>query len=145
MSVPTNIGQRLVDLGHVDYVNENGEIVGTTGWRLQDDGYVPAKPDKVIVLTDYAGNPPGMRVSLNQPGLQVHGRGDPLTVPGCKEALRRKMKAIFNDLHKPNALRFTDGDQYVEVRAVQSPFSLGFDDNRRPEMACNFIVTEVRQ
>ena len=140
MSVPMNLGQRLVDLGLVDLTPD-----GPTGWQLFDNGYMPPKPDKVIVLTEYAGGMPGLRTQVDLPGLHVDGRGDPITVPGATEALRTKMKAIRAALHSPQTLTFPDGSLYEEVRAVQSPFIKGTDDNRRSLASCNFLVMEVRQ
>lgn len=114
----------------------------TGGWKLSMD-VMPAEPDFVVKLGSAGGpgprekNAAGAGVELaRQRQVQVVVRGD--RYGGA--AARTKLQEVFDALH--NLPRMTLGTtQVAGIRVFSDVISLGLDDNRRPELALNFLTT----
>lgn len=103
-------------------------------------GDMPETPDDLVALFEYAGDPPDDTHDgrhYENPGLQVRVRGTSYA------ATREKIADIENLLHTLANQSF-GGTQYVFIRAVQSPFSMGRDQRKRIELVQSFIVTKAR-
>ena len=113
--------------------------VGTVGTSIFL-GDMPETPDSLVALFEYAGDPPDDTHDgkhYENPGLQVRVRGTSYA------AARAKIAAVEDLLHTLANQSFS-GTNYVFIRAVQSPFSLGRDQKKRIELVQNFIVTKAR-
>jgi hypothetical protein len=128
MTILDEIGAHLASLLLVD---------GSTGWTLCK-AFLPASPDKVVLLSELGGLTPEQRVQMDHPEVQVRVRGERL---GYSVA-RTKMQAIYSALHTYSGT--LSGARYASIEAVQSPLGLGFDDNERPEIACTFRCARIR-
>ncbi len=105
-------------------------------------GYYPDKPDNLVALFEYAGEPTELLMGtgdpvLERPGLQARVRN--LTYP----AGRAKIQAVADALHGL-AETTMGGKRYLLIRANQSPESLGRDENNRCEFVVNFSVLKER-
>lgn len=113
--------------------------VGTVGSTIFL-GDMPEMPNDLIALFEYAGDPPDDTHDgkhYENPGLQVRVRGVSYST------VRAKIADIENLLHTL-ANRHLSGTRYLFIRAVQSPFPIGRDQQKRVELVQNFIVTKVR-
>lgn len=113
--------------------------VGTVGTSIFL-GDMPETPDSLVALFEYAGDPPDDTHDgkhYENPGLQVRVRSTSYA------AARAKIAAVEDLLHTLANQSF-GGTNYVFIRAVQSPFSLGRDQRKRVELVENFIVTKAR-
>lgn len=112
------------------------------GWKMYLR-MMPADPDQVVVVSDYSGNVPMKKVSLEEPGLQIRTRGvreDSASPAAILDAIRLALDA-------PSAWPSTiNGTNYRYVNSVQSaPMCLGYDgQDDRWEFSCNFIVGRGR-
>jgi hypothetical protein len=128
MAILDEIGARLTTLLLVD---------GATGWALCK-AFLPASPDKVVLLSELGGLGPEQRVQLDHPEIQVRVRGERFGYA----AARTRMQAIYDALHTYSGT--LSGIRYASIAAVQSPIGLGFDDNERPEIVCTFRCARSR-
>lgn len=120
------------------YLKSSG--LAPTGWRVCTY-LLPPDPDRVICLTEYAGNPPFTKVGLDEPGIQIRARGaaeDPETPRELLETIRLGLDGLGPIMLGTTNVRW--------VKAVQSaPAPLGMDSQkRRWEFVCNFIVGKGR-
>ncbi|HHX28569.1 MAG TPA: hypothetical protein GX716_06095 [Firmicutes bacterium] len=105
-------------------------------------GFMPDKPDNLVALFEYAGEPMEMTMGsedavLERPGLQVRVRDKSYS------AGRARIQAVVDALH--GLANEVLGDRrYLLIRANQSPESLGLDANNRSEFVCNFSVLKER-
>jgi len=116
------------DIGN--YLQTSG--VGTIGTDIFL-GQLPVTPDNVIVLFEYAGEPPDLHSSLEYPGLQVLVRNESYA------AGRQKIEQVRSVLHGLTEAMI-NGRRYLLVQAKQSPESLARDENGRAVFVCNFRV-----
>ncbi|MBC7340891.1 MAG: hypothetical protein H5U02_00295 [Clostridia bacterium] len=120
------------DIGN--YLQING--VGTVGTDIFL-GQLPAAPDNVVALFEYAGEPPDLHSSVEYPGLQVLVRNKSYV------AGRQKIEQTRNVLHGLTEATI-NGRRYLLVRARQSPEALPRDENGRALFVCNFrVIKEV--
>lgn len=122
------VESRLVHLG----------ISGIGGEWPVSKGFIPDKPDQVIVVFETPGRPPDARVDLDRPSFQIRVRGSEF---GYIDA-REKAQEIHLALHtfKGNLL----GTRYVLITAAHSPWFLQHDRNNRPEFVQNFNCLKTR-
>lgn len=111
------------------------------GWKATID-VMPAEPDFVLKLGHAGGpsptekNPPGGGALPRYSQVQVVARGD--RYGGA--AARAKIQQVFDAWH--NLPRTVLGStQVIGARVFSDVIALGLDDNRRPELALNFIIT----
>ena len=105
-------------------------------------GFMPDKPDNIVALFEYAGEPMELTMGsddpvLERPGLQVRVRDT------SYPAGRAKIGQIVTILHGLSEV-IINGTRYLLIRANQSPESLGLDANNRSEFVCNFSVLKER-
>ncbi|SMB97778.1 hypothetical protein SAMN00808754_1941 [Thermanaeromonas toyohensis ToBE] len=116
------------------YLQANG--VGTVGTDIFL-GQLPATPDNVAALFEYAGEPPDLHSNVEYPGLQVLVRNKNYA------AGRQKIEQIRNVLHGLTET-IVNGRRYLLIRARQSPEALPRDENGRAIFVCNFrVIKEV--
>lgn len=100
-------------------------------------GQLPASPDNVVVVFEYAGEPPDLHWSGEYPGLQILARNK------SYDAGRQKIEQVKNILHGM-AETVINSHRFLLIRANQSPFFLERDENNRAIFVCNFrIIKEV--
>lgn len=121
----------LESLGLVTY-----DPTGITGDTFLE--VMPPSPDEVVVLTEYAGRVPDVRLPYDSPGLQVRVRGtrDPRTG-------REKISAIYDALHGLSGVTLPNGTKLVACLAKASPHPMGRDANGRHEYTLSFDL-EIR-
>lgn len=116
------------------YLQANG--VGTIGTDIFL-GQLPANPDNVTAIFEYAGEPPDLHWNGEYPGLQVLVRNK------SYEAGRQKIEQAKNILHGVSET-VINNHRYLLIRANQSPAFLQRDENNRTIFACNFrVIKEV--
>ncbi len=105
----------------------------------------PAVSDTIAVLYETGGSPNtytfstttgSARVAIEKPSLQMLSRSSDYQI-----ARNRAQTAytILDGLAGQN-LPTATGTLYLEITAVQTPFSIGPDDNDRPVISVNFDV-----
>lgn len=105
-------------------------------------GFMPDKPDNIVALFEYAGEPTELMMGpddpvLERPGLQVRVRDKSYS------AGRARIQAVVDALH--GLANEVLGDRrYLLIQANQSPESLGLDQNNRSEFVVNFSVLKER-
>lgn len=133
-----DIEQHLVDAGVVG---------GSSGWTCFK-GFLPNAPDKTIGLFETMGEEPEViaegssEPAYVKPSFQVRGRGEAFGY----EALRLKMKEVFDNLHESEPTPVTTGaSQYIYCYAISSgPLPMGQDVNQRPQLSWNFRTMRER-
>ena len=119
-------------------------VVGTSIFL----GELPATPDAVVAIFEYAGDPPSKIGNARSPGIQVRVRD------ATYQAARITIDAIYalffqigneqdNDNEYASGLTIND-TTYLLFETVQEPFPLGPDSQDRQELAQNYIVTYPR-
>lgn len=116
----------------IQLLQERG--IGTVGVDLFYS-QMPPTPDNVVVLFEYAGEPPDLHANVEYPGLQVMVRNK------SYDAGRQKIEQIRNLLHGL-AETTINGHRYLLIQARQSPEALARDENGRAIFVCNFRVTK---
>lgn len=110
--------------------------VGTVGTDIFL-GQLPATPDNVIALFEYAGEPPDLHWPGEYPSLQILVRNK------SYDAGRQKIEQVKNILHGM-AETVINSHRFLLIRANQSPFLLERDENSRAIFVCNFrVIKEV--
>lgn len=100
-------------------------------------GQLPASPDNVVAIFEYAGEPPDLHANIEYPGLQVMVRNKRY------DAGRQKIEQARNVLHGI-VETVINGHRYLLIRANQSPFLLERDENNRAIFVCNFRLIKER-
>lgn len=101
---------------------------------------LPATPDNCISVTGYAGMAPERTHDTSgnaRPSVQVRVRN---TSAGTA---RTKIGQIFDYLDGISNTTLT-GHFYLSIAALQSPESMGTDENGRHEWVCNFSTIQRR-
>lgn len=94
----------------------------------------PPTPDSCIVITPTGGGKSDMRMSYDNPSVQIQCRCNqsPMTA-------YNQMHLIYECLHGMGGVTI-DGVYVVSCQALQSaPISLGMDENMRHHFAMNFL------
>ena len=104
-------------------------------------------PDNVILLKEYAGEPPNHLAGTRSPGLQVSVRNTGNTTGReLIESIYNYLDLIGDPYHDdmPEGI-LINGTLYLKFKAVQEPFPLGPKDEKgRRTFVQNFIVTYGR-
>lgn len=98
-------------------------------------GNLPASPDSVIVLRDYAGSPPQYKQDSVLPAWEMPRFQMLIRDPGYAGA-RQKARSVWEALHISNTLM--NGVLLISSRPLQAPFGLGKDENGREQYVANF-------
>lgn len=101
-------------------------------------GQLPASPDNVVAVFEYAGEPPDLHWPGEYPGLQILVRNK------SYEAGRQKIEQVKNILHGL-AETVVNNHRYLLIRANQSPAFLQRDENNRAIFVCNFRVIKAKE
>ena len=120
------------------YLEARGVVGGASGWPVAL-AFVPPEPDRVVVLTETPGVPPGGRQLVERPGLQVRVRA----APGASAACEDRCYAVYRALHvlPTGGHSGADGTRYLDVLSAQSGAALlGYDARGRPEYAWTFEI-----
>ena len=100
-------------------------------------GQLPASPDNVVAVFEYAGEPPDLHSNVEYPGLQVLARNK------SYDTGRQKIEQAKNILHGLTET-VINGHRYLLIQAKQSPAFLERDENNRAVFVCNFrVIKEV--
>lgn len=104
-------------------------------------------PDTLVTLYETGGLPPthtfttgGGTLYFENPRLQVLVRSSAYTTA---RNLADKAYVLLDSIAH-TVLPTTGGTMYLSVSAVQSPFSIGRDENGRYLVSCNFDVQKLR-
>lgn len=129
----------LHDLG--DYLSSQG------GWTQGTDlflGRRPSQPATVTTVYEIGGQAPvwGMSAvagdaAVERPAVQVVCRSTDYAVA---RALAQKAWLLLDGL----PTRSINGVSYKDGRARQQPFGMGFDDDGRALVACNYDIIKAR-
>ncbi|MGB9613900.1 MAG: minor capsid protein [Fervidobacterium sp.] len=110
--------------------------IGTLGINIFL-GQLPAKPDDIIAIFEYAGEPPDLHWQGEYPRVQVMVRNI------SYEKGREKIEEVKNILHGLSE-KILDNKRYLLIQALQSPFFMQRDENSRAIFVCNFkTIKEV--
>jgi hypothetical protein len=108
--------------------------IGTAGTNLFYST-MPPTPDLCVCVYSYAGRSPSRIPRYEQPGLQIKVRG---AAEGY-DAAETKMQSVLSTLHGKGSFTVST-NKYKAILATGSPFFMGFDENKRPMIVCNFAV-----
>lgn len=107
-------------------------VDGATGWTSGKD-VMPPEPDKIVAVFQAGGEDREKTVSLGRPAFQVRVRG----IKDGAEDANTRLKLATTALHNLRGATLT-GTLYVYIFADGDAIPLGYDQNRRPEVAQNF-------
>lgn len=116
------------------------DTLGTLGTLLI--GGLPPSPDVIGAIHEYAGPPPEgqfgvVGIGFETPAIQIIFRGE----PDDYETPMNRARIAWAHLAGLQPGELTVGSvEYLMFKPQQSPFSLGKDENRRYEIACNYYV-----
>jgi hypothetical protein len=114
------------------------EGIGVVGTDLFK-GQIPDSPDNCVAIFEYAGQRPETthdNATFEHPGLQVRVRN--LNYANG----RQKIHDVFEVLHGLCNTNLSS-TFYLSIFAIQSPESIGRDENDRVEFVQNFAVTKT--
>lgn len=94
---------------------------------------MPAGPDVCTVLTLYGLGEPDAALPYDETGLQVRTRGGP-----DPRVSRARAQSWYYALHGARRIDLPDGTYLILAVAIQTPASLGMDEQRRFEHVVNF-------
>jgi hypothetical protein len=114
----------------------------TNAWTVYKS-FMPEKPDKAVAVIETSGLAPYPRFSMGQPSFQVRVRGAPIneSTTAYPDA-RLRIEKIKANLHGMTPATLSPA-YFAGVWAEQEPFSLGLDENMRPEFSVNFRALRV--
>ena len=138
MAFLDEIAEWVLTAGLADFEPVPDDPQAASLWALCK-AFMPEQPDRVVLLSEYAGNPPQIRADVDYPGLQVRVRGRGWEYGEARD----KSEAVRVALHGLGPVSI-NSRRYVHFEAQQSVTSLGRDANDRPEFTCNFIVIRSR-
>ncbi len=115
--------------------------IGTQGTDIFLGDVPQDAPEAAVAIFETSGLAPFYIHGINGPGwdmpsFQIFTRATTYSLA------RTKAKDIFDVLSRITN-QALDGIFYQSVRPVQSPFSLGRDENHLPQIVCNYQVTKV--
>lgn len=126
-----------------DYLSSGG--LGTVNTDIFMGGFPDEAPDAAIAIYETGGvssvhamnSAPG-RAVIERPRVQVIARGAERDYQSAR--LRVNGAVLLLDGMRERSI---NGTRYLWAAAVQSPYPVGHDDNRRPRVAVNFDVMKV--
>lgn len=126
-----------VDIGTM-LVTDLGLILGSTLFISK----TPPSPDKCVTVTDTGGFDPGLTLNrtevFDSPSVQVLVRGNKQNYLEAYALL----ESIKRYLHGKS--QYTIGlTRYIIILAETDILSLGYDDNSRPLLSCNFLMNRT--
>jgi Bacteriophage minor capsid protein len=110
---------------------------GWTGWSVFVNE-MPPEPDQAVGIFEAGGPPPGTRLDIDRPSVQVRVRAGKHDWPTA----RAKIKDAFDLLHKRTGT--LTGTYYVAIMATGDVLTLGLDANERPELAQTYEAIRSR-
>jgi len=131
MAPPNPASKDLLDLLDNAGVGTPG---ASSGWGLFI-GEEPAEPDQAITLYDTSGGEPNAKWLLDEPHVQCRIRGARHDYPGAHSKAQEVMDTLLGLPQQTQG-----GTVYVGIWALNSPFFLESDDNRRAIFTVNFRI-----
>lgn len=125
------LARHLHGLGLVDYQPD-----GAGGDCYLDT--MPPTPDEVTVLTLYGGEEQDSKLPYDLPRLQVRTRGT-----ADRRASQDRARLIYDELNGLGPVTLPDGTTLLLCFALQTPASLGQDDNGRHGHTTNYQLEVV--
>ena len=95
----------------------------------------PASIDKCITIIDTSGVSPELNYIYERVGIQLLQRGLKF---GYVDAYNT-LQSVKVYLHGKNDITLS-GTRYILIFVVSDILSLGYDDNNRPLLSCNFRI-----
>lgn len=125
------LARHLHDRGLVDYQPDaaGGDCYLDT---------MPQTPDQVVVLTLYGGLEADSRLPYDEPRLQVRTRGTT-----SRKTSYDRAQLVYDELNGLGPLTLPDGTRLLLAYALQTPASLGLDDNGRHGHTTNYQLEVV--
>lgn len=116
-------------------------ISGTVGTNIFKS-MMPVTPDAAVALYETGGLAPEKRfgskgIDWERPGVQVVVRG----APGDYQTARTTSQTIFEDVAEIETEDLS-GTRYYLSDPLQQPFELAVDEQKRPTVAFNVILTK---
>ena len=100
-------------------------------------GRQPSGPDDIITIWEFLGQEPintmgpsGTAPAYKRPRFQVQVRNTSYA------AAQTLADQVFSDLHWFKGT--INGTEYLLIRSLNQPFSLGEDENKRARLNCNY-------
>lgn len=122
------------------YLQTSG--IGTVGVDIFK-AQLPDSPDAAVGVFDYAGRASdkafGTTILIHNPSIQIQVRGSREGSANAVPNALSKAAAISTLLDGAGPLTIS-GVIYYYIEAMQPPFSMPFDENRRPIIVQNFWV-----
>lgn len=126
-----------VDIGTM-LVNDLGLILGLNLFISK----TPTSPDKCVTVIDSGGYNPSLPLSkievIDNPAVQILVRGNKqnyLEAYALLEEIKRYLHG--KSQHTVGLTR------YIIILAESDILSLGYDDNNRPLLSCNFLINRT--
>lgn len=120
------LARHLHDRGLVDYQPD------ASGGDCYLDT-MPQTPDEVVALTLYGGLEADSKLPYDEPRLQVRVRGTAVRTVSYQRA-----QLLYDELNGLGPVDLPDGTRLQLAYALQTPASMGLDDNGRHEHTTNY-------
>lgn len=95
----------------------------------------PSTPDKCTTVIDTSGLAPELNYVYERVSIQILQRGKKYGYIDAYSTLH----AIKTYLHGKNDITLS-GTRYILIYVISDILSLGYDDNNRPLLSCNFRI-----
>lgn len=109
-------------------------------------GHMPSSPSLCCALLEYGGEAPLRNQSEGAAGAGAQSGERPRIQLLCRSASYTAGRSLIQTIWQAldGVVNQTiNGTGYVRIAALQSPFFLDFDDNKRYLFAANFAVTKA--
>lgn len=115
-------------------------VSGGVSSALIFKGALPDTPDRCVGIIEAPGSPPDWTMTRTAPNFE-RAQVQVLTrdAKGEYEAARALADGVFRIMAAVQQTTI-NAVRYLKMEAVQSPFSIGPDDNERPMLSCNYMV-----
>lgn len=100
-------------------------------------GFLPATPDYAVALFETPGMPPDPAYQYSSMGVQVHTRA--LEYMDARD-LSYSVYTLLQSFASSTLAKTLNGITVTQILAVQNPYSLGRDDQNRPQFVQNFLI-----
>lgn len=107
------------------------QAIGTVGTNIFY-GYLPDAPDNAIAIYDTAGRPSQIH-EIDRPNFQVVVRN---TSYSSAATTIQSIQALLQNITNTTI----NGQFYVDISNLQSPFSAGYDVEKRVEFRQNYVT-----
>jgi hypothetical protein len=118
----------------------------TSGTNLFASMFPPGSADTAAVVIEYSGPGPEWAFGSTSP-IRERPRVQIISRSSSYQTARTNAETIHTILDRGvtnSTLAGSTGNRYLTIAAVQSPFSLGQDQNDLHRVACNYQVEKER-